>query len=85
MSRLYTLDQPLVSSSPTYNTVSLIPPSNTILWYHRIGHLNFQSLYHLTKERLVDGVPILPHIKGLCSTYVEAKQTKEKIPHLSLF
>lgn len=82
---LYTLNQLSRPSSLSCNTISLVPPPNVELWHRRIGHIYFQSLYHMTKEHLVDGVPSLPHIKGLCSVCVQAKQTKEKIPCLSLY
>lgn len=83
-SRLYTLNVSPGHPPLSGHTVSLLPPPNAILWHNRIGHINFQSLYHMTKEHLVDGVPILLHIKGLCSACIEAKQTKEKIPCFSL-
>lgn len=66
-------------------SVQTPPPSlsQVDLWHRRIGHLNFQSLYHLSNRDLITGVPKLPLIRQVCETCVMAKQHKERVPKQS--
>jgi hypothetical protein len=44
------------------------------LWHQRTGHLNFQSLYHLSHRNMVTGMPILPLVQKTCDTCIMGKQ-----------
>jgi transposase InsO family protein len=54
------------------------------VWHRRIGHLNYQSLYHLTNKKLVTGLPVIPLIKHTCPSYIFGKQHKDRVPRRSL-
>jgi hypothetical protein len=36
------------------------------LWHRRIGHINYQSLYHMRNRDLVAGTPRVPFVKHVC-------------------
>jgi hypothetical protein len=59
-----------------------IPYSQILLWYKRIGHVNFQSLYHMTSRNLVAGTSRIPLIKHTCSSCILGKMPRDKIPKL---
>jgi hypothetical protein len=40
------------------------------LWHKRIGHINYQSLYHMTSRNLVAGTSKIPLVKHICESCV---------------
>jgi hypothetical protein len=52
------------------------------LWYRRIGHINFQSFYHMTSRGLVTGTPALPLIKHVCKSCAMGKMYKDMVPKI---
>ena len=68
-----------VSSEPTpINSTSRL--SQTQVWHKRLGHLNYQSLYHLTTKQLVAGIPPLPLIKHVCPSCMIGKLPQDRKP-----
>ena len=58
-------------------------PTQTQLWHHRTSHLNYQSLYHLSKRDMVTGLPPLPLIQPSCAPCIMGKQHRSPIPKAS--
>lgn len=50
------------------------------LWRHRFGHLHFESLKLLSKEKLVGGLPLINHPKQFCEGCVFGKQFRKSFP-----
>jgi hypothetical protein len=75
------------TSSPTIAnaTANILQtaPSTTELWHGRIGHLNYQSLYHLSKLNMVTGLPPLSLLKTTCEPCILGKQHRTDIPKIS--
>jgi hypothetical protein len=57
-----------------------LPHSQILLWHKRIGHVNFQSLYHITSRNLVVSTPKTPLIKYICSFCMIGKMPRDRIP-----
>lgn len=57
-----------------------LPHSQILLWYKRIGHVNFHSLYHITSRNLVVGTPKIPLIKHIYSFCMIGKMPRDRIP-----
>jgi IS30 family transposase len=84
------------SPIPSDVTTSVIPPIQSLavvpkkprrlspgeidLWHCCIGHVNFQSLYHMTTQGLVYGVPIIPYVKRIRESCILGKHYREKFP-----
>jgi transposase InsO family protein len=49
-----------------------------LLWHRRLGHLNFDSLYRLSREGTVKGLPQLSKIKFTCDVCQAGKQARKK-------
>jgi transposase InsO family protein len=84
--RLNTSLQGRTSSPTTANATANIlqtAPSPTKLWHGRTGHLNYQSLYHLSKRDMVTGLPPLPLLKTTCEPCILGKQHRTAIPKTS--
>ena len=73
------LAAPKLSASETRPSTR---PSNADihLWHKRIGHINYQGLYHMTSKNLVAGVPAIPLIKHICSSCMLGKLPHDRIP-----
>jgi hypothetical protein len=54
--------------------------SNVHLWHRRIGHINYQLLYHMTSRGLVTGTPTLLVIKHVCKSCAMGKMHKDRVP-----
>ena len=70
-----------VISEPTHlpiNSTSRF--SQTQVWHKRLGHLNYQSLYHLTTKQLVAGIPALSLTKHVCPSCMIGKLPKDRKP-----
>lgn len=52
---------------------------STDLWHRCLGHMNFQSAYHMTKHGLVTGIPTSPLCKRKCTSCILAKHHRERI------
>jgi hypothetical protein len=50
------------------------------LWHKRIGHINLQSLYHLSISGIVTGMPKLPLVKYPCSSCIQGKHHRDSFP-----
>jgi hypothetical protein len=74
---------PATSSNPQPPVVPKsrrLTPGEIDLWHKRIGHVNFQSLYHMTTRGLVCGVPHVPHVKRICESCILGKHHRDKFP-----
>ena len=60
-----------------------IPTQAIHLWHRRIGHINYQSLYHMTSRKLIAGVPAIPLIKHICASCALGKHARGTIPKTS--
>jgi histone deacetylase 1/2 len=72
------------TSTVTGTTFEANSKSNSLqeadLWHQRCGHLNFQSMYHMTNKDLVVGIPKLPLLRRICRSCALGKMHKERIP-----
>jgi hypothetical protein len=50
------------------------------LWHKRTTHLNYQSLYNLSTNDMVRGLPLLPRIQPVCELCLMGKQHRHNIP-----
>lgn len=58
--------------------VNVIKTSKTTtLWHRRLGHLNYQSLYHMSEKKMVVGVPKLSNVIEVCPSCQVGKQYRE--------
>jgi hypothetical protein len=53
------------------------------LWHKRVGHLNNQSLYNLSKRNMVLGLPNLPLVRSTCEACVLSKHHRQPIPKVA--
>jgi hypothetical protein len=53
------------------------------IWHKRLGHTNYQRLYHMTSKNLVAGMPPIHHVVLDCEVCLKAKQRRENIPKFS--
>jgi hypothetical protein len=53
------------------------------LWHKRTAHLNYQSLYNLSRNDMVRGIPPLPRIQPVCESCIMGKQHRHHIPKAS--
>lgn len=50
------------------------------LWHAHLGHVNYQALSVLSKERMVRNLPKIVQPKEVCTGCLMSKQTKKQIP-----
>lgn len=50
------------------------------LWHERYGHLHFDALRKLNKEKMVDGLPPVEHVHQLCTDCVATKLKRKPFP-----
>ena len=67
-------------SIPRINIATVTLPGLTELWHKRLGHLNFQTLYNLSRRKLVIGLPLLKKIQPTCEACILGKQHVHAIP-----
>jgi hypothetical protein len=48
-------------------------------WHERYGHLNFQALRKLGREKMVHGLPTVNHVEQVCEDCVLAKQKRASV------
>ncbi|CAM8885291.1 unnamed protein product [Rhodiola kirilowii] len=53
------------------------------LWHQRFGHLNFESLYCLSKKQMVRDLPAIKRTSCICETCTKGKQHREPIPKVA--
>jgi hypothetical protein len=63
---------------PDYALLLTHANESSRIWHERFGHLNFRYMQHLSKHRLVDGLPGIHFSKGVCEGCVLKKQPQEK-------
>lgn len=51
------------------------------LWHSRLGHVNYQAMELMTKNKMVMGMPNIQQPKGTCDGCLMSKQTQKKIPN----
>ena len=51
-----------------------------LLWHHRLGHLNFETLYQMLLHNAIDGLPKLTRIDYICQTCQTGKLARKKFP-----
>ena len=54
------------------------------LWHMRLGHLNFDGLKVMSKERMVKGLPFINHPNQLCEGCLFGKQARKSFPKESM-
>jgi hypothetical protein len=74
-SRLYTFSKFIEPDSALLLTHD---DESSRIWHERFGHLNFRYMQHLSKNKLVDGLPDIHFSKGVCEGCVLGKHPKEK-------
>jgi hypothetical protein len=74
-SRLYTFSEFI---EPDYALLLTNADESSRIWHERFGHLNFRYMQHLSKQRLVDGLPDIHFSKGVCEGCVLRKHPQEK-------
>jgi hypothetical protein len=74
-SRLYTFSEFIEPDSSLLLTHA---DESSRIWHERFGHLNFRYMQHLSKQRLVDGLPDIHFSKGVCEGCVLRKHPQEK-------
>ena len=52
-------------------------------WHQCFGHIGVKGLQHLQRERLVDGLTIVPSPIVNCPSCIEAKQSRLPFPQMS--
>lgn len=55
------------------------------LWHARCGHLNFQALAKMSKQRMVEGLPEITQTNQVCDGCVVGKQHRLPFPHTATF
>lgn len=55
------------------------------LWHARLGHVNYQALSLMFKDRMVKGLPRVMQPKDMCNGCLMAKQARKHIPTSSNF
>jgi hypothetical protein len=74
-SRLYTFSKFI---EPDFALLLTHADESSRIWNERFGHLNFIYMQHLSKHRLVDGLPDIHFSKGVCEGCVLGKHPQEK-------
>lgn len=46
------------------------------LWHSRLGHVNFQALELMMRERMADGIPKITHPSSKCERCLMSKQSR---------
>jgi hypothetical protein len=54
-------------------------------WHERYGHLNFQALRKLGREKMVHGLPTVNHVEQVCEDCVLAKQKRASFPKVAKY
>ena len=57
----------------------------TWLWHIRLGHVNFQAMQLMAKNKMVNGLPNLRNIREVCNGCLLAKQARTPFPSKSCF
>ena len=52
-------------------------------WHRRFGHIGVKGLQRLQRERLVDGLTVVPSQIVDCPSCIEAKQSRLPFPRMS--
>lgn len=55
------------------------------LWHKRLGHVNFQALSFMSKNKMVEGLPVITAPKENCSGCLMAKQVRKPFPTQSQY
>ncbi|GJU44328.1 retrovirus-related pol polyprotein from transposon TNT 1-94 [Tanacetum coccineum] len=76
-SNLYNISISQMAASSLVCLISKATSTKSWLWHHRLSHLNFDTINHLTKQDLVDGLPKFIYDKDhLCPTCKQGKSKK---------
>lgn len=54
------------------------------LWHNRFGHINYQTLHHLSTNGRATRLPQLPSMDKVCSSRMEGKHRRHNIPCLTM-
>ena len=85
---LYLMTHFFATPSPTgsefhrlHGLATLKDPTDTErLWHYRLGHLSYDSLYEMSRDHLVDGLPQLTCAKDICCRCQLGKQSRTSFP-----
>lgn len=50
------------------------------LWHSRFGHVNFKAMQELVMKQMLQGLPKLQQLKGVCTWYLMSKQVRKTFP-----
>lgn len=59
----------------------MISQNPSILWHHRFGHINFNSLSYMCRHNMVRGMPSISKANGICEGCTLGKHSREAFPH----
>ena len=62
-----------------------ITNSDIHLWHLQYGHLYYASLYHLSRNDRVKGLPLFCMTHKICVDYMTGKQHQERFPKTILY
>lgn len=69
----------LLAETPTTSCLQ-VTHDETNLWHKRFGHLNHQGLQILSKKQMVEGLPQIEKIDGVCEVCAKGKQHRDTFP-----
>jgi len=49
------------------------------IWHNRLGHLNHKSIQDMKNQELMEGLPTISPIIGLCEKWILDKMNRKKI------
>ena len=80
---LYKFQQTTALSSKHKVAAEPLSHNLTTLWYRRLGHLSYSSLYHLSRLSNAIGLPRIPFERHVCSYCMAGRQHRERFPQKS--
>lgn len=50
------------------------------LWHARLGHVNYQAMFLVSRKKMVNGIPKINQSDAICDGCLMSKQTRKKFP-----
>ena len=73
---LYNLIDSTIQETSLVNTCLMSQVEENWLWHRRLGHLNFDNLARISKNKKVRGLPQITKPESICEECVKGKQTR---------
>jgi hypothetical protein len=88
VNHLYTLSLPAALPKSTASACAVFDDDTTLnqieqLWHRRLGHPNYQRLYHMSTLDLTLGLPKLNLVNCHCTSCLLGKQQRKPLPKLT--